>query len=219
MVSRIAVAAFGVAVLMAGIAVAAEKPGGKADRGAPPPAPPAPATPTVPSKPTPSAAAPSATAPVPTSYGDWLRLCRPATADTPTAPAPPAAPALCEGTQLLRKSGDGTDLAQYRLTPAGRPGRLRLSVLVPANARMDVPVRVVRQGEAKEFAVLAWTVCTLGGCRAEAEVAAADLDAFARAAAEKSAVVYLDSAARPVTLPMVANGLPELIAALSPKAK
>lgn len=209
MVSRIAVAAFGVAVLMAGIAVAAEKPGGKADRGAPPPAPP-----TVPSKPTPSAAAP-----VPTSYGDWLRLCRPATADTPTAPAPPAAPALCEGTQLLRKSGDGTDLAQYRLTPAGRPGRLRLSVLVPANARMDVPVRVVRQGEAKEFAVLAWTVCTLGGCRAEAEVAAADLDAFARAAAEKSAVVYLDSAARPVTLPMVANGLPELIAALSPKAK
>lgn len=185
--------------VVVGVAHAAEKGGVKSDRGTSPaaaaaaaPAKALPATATV------AGAAGEATT---TRFGDWAWTCRPAT----------AAAISCEGTQLLRRSGDGADLAQYRLTPTNDAAILRLSILVPANARMDSPPRLVRGGEAKDINALKWTVCTVGGCRAEVDVRASELEALARGTPEGVAITYQDASTRTVSLPMVMNGILDLI--------
>lgn len=210
------------ASVVVGTSFAAEKTGPKGDRGTPP-SPPAGA---------PAPAKATANGEATTSrYGDWALTCRPLTpSSTSPAKAPATAPGnraapvpativACEGTQLLRKSEDGSDLAHYRLTRTDDAGLLRVSILVPANARMDTPLRLVRGGDTKDAMVLRWMVCTLGGCRAEADVRASDLKSFASGAPGGIATVYLDATTRPVTLPLVTNGLAELISALAPEPK
>ena len=184
-----------------GAAFAAEKGGGKSDRGSSPAA-------IVPTPTAPAKAAPTGEATT-TRFGDWAWVCRPST----------SAPPSCEGTQLLRRSGDGSDLAQYRLTPTNDAAVLRLSVLVPANARMDSPPRLVRGGDPKDVAGLKWIVCTLGGCRAEADVRLPELEALSRGTPDGTGVTYLDASARTVALPMVTNGLTDLIKAAVSKGK
>lgn len=196
-----------VTVVVVGVAHAAEKGGVKSDRGAPPAAAAAPApAKALPATATVAGAAGEATT---TRFGDWAWTCRPAT----------AAAISCAGTQLLRRSGDGSDLAQYRLTPTNDAAVLRLSVLVPANARMDSPPRLVRGGDPKDVADLKWIVCTLGGCRAEADVRLPDLEALSRGAPNGTGVTYLDASARTVALPMVTNGLADLIKVAVSKGK
>lgn len=191
------------ASVIVGVAFAAEKGGMKSDRGT------APAPGSSKATPPPPATSPPVAEPTTTRFGDWAWVCR------SSGTAGPA----CEGIQLLRRSGDGADLAQYRLTPTNDAAVLRLTILVPANARVDSPPRLVPGADSKDVSSLKWTVCTLGGCRAEADVRASELEALARAAPEGVGFTYLESSTRVVALPMVANGLPDLIRAATPKAK
>ena len=192
--------------VVVGAAHAAERGGAKSDRGTSPAATAAP--PPAKAASTTASAAPAAGEATTTRFGDWAWTCRPSASD-----------GACEGTQLLRRSGDGADLAQYRLTPTKDAAILRLSVLVPANARMDSPPRLVRGGDTKEISSLKWTSCTLGGCRAEADVRVSELEALSRGASDGSGVIYLDASTRTVALPLVTNGLADLIKVAVAKVK
>ncbi len=182
-----------VALAAATPVLAAETSGPKASRRSPP-------TATAPVKPAPEAA-------TAVTHGDWVAICSGRTSAS-------KGPTSCHGTQLLRKASDAANLAQYRLTTTPDAAVLRLSALVPANAQLNSPVRLIGGDGQKEVASLAWTNCTLGGCLAQGNIASADLRALEGGPVPGASLGYFDAGGHGVNLPLSPKGLGPLLNSL-----